>query len=68
MPELLAARDGFEVGHHEESYQQMIVRLLLLRLQTISQKASTASQDHFAEYTDVVGDHPLNIGNPHDHC
>ena len=42
VPELLAARDGFEVGHHEESYQQMI--------------------DHFAEYTDVVGDHPLNIG------
>lgn len=42
VPELLAARDGFAVGHHEESYQQMI--------------------DHFAEYTDVVGDHPLNIG------
>lgn len=42
VPELLAARDGFAVGHHEESYQQMI--------------------DHFVEYTDVVGDHPLNIG------
>ncbi len=42
VPELLAARGEFAVGHGEETYQQMI--------------------QHFEEYTDVVGDHPLNIG------
>ena len=43
VPELVAARNGFKVGHNEETYQQMI--------------------DHFAEYTDVAGDHPLNLGS-----
>jgi hypothetical protein len=43
VPELLAARNGQEVMHHEESYQQMI--------------------EHFEEYTDVAGDHPLNLGS-----
>ena len=42
VPELLAARGDFAVGHGEETYQQMI--------------------EHFQEYTDIVGDHPLNIG------
>ena len=43
VPELLAARNGQEVMHHEESYQQMI--------------------EHFEEYNDVAGDHPLNLGS-----
>eukprot|EP01046_Picozoa_sp_COSAG06_P006048 COSAG06_NODE_278_length_18546_cov_7.134981_17_plen_567_part_00 len=42
VPELLAARGEFAVGHGEENYDQMI--------------------RHFEEYTDIVGDHPLNIG------
>eukprot|EP01046_Picozoa_sp_COSAG06_P072295 COSAG06_NODE_21092_length_769_cov_2.185075_1_plen_89_part_10 len=42
VPELLAARGEFAVGHGEENYDQML--------------------RHFEEYTDIVGDHPLNIG------